>query len=439
MNSYRILTGLTAALLSLPLFAAAPTQNADLVKAATQQLDSAREAAFRGDLAAQMDIYRAADASRNDAREESERLRETFATNEKALADASEALRLRTGSLGEMFGIVRQTATDLQSVTDNSIVRIDHPDIAANLAALSEARELPQLTELKQLWEALRDEARWSGEISSTEVDAVYPNGELTNTQVIRIGTFNLISADGYLTLDDEMKALSLLPRQPTEAALIDNYLASDVAPVAIDPSRGGLLSLTAESPTFVDRLRQGGMVGYLIIFIGAVGAAIAAWRLIALRLTGSAVRNQLRTLEAPSPDNALGRILIARGSDNDDQELLEARMDEAVLKELPGIERGQSIIRLLAAIAPLLGLLGTVTGMIATFQAITVFGSGDPKLMAGGISQALVTTELGLIVAVPLLLLHSWVASQSRGLVQVLDEQSAGLIAEAAEKRESC
>ena len=134
MNSYRILTGLTAALLSLPLFAAAPTQNADLVKAATQQLDSAREAAFRGDLAAQMDIYRAADASRNDAREESERLRETFATNEKALADASEALRLRTGSLGEMFGIVRQTATDLQSVTDNSIVRIDHPDIAANLA-----------------------------------------------------------------------------------------------------------------------------------------------------------------------------------------------------------------------------------------------------------------------------------------------------------------
>jgi len=124
-------------------------------------------------------------------------------------------------------------------------------------------------------------------------------------------------------------------------------------------------------------------------------------------------------------------------GIDLHNDELLQLKLDEAVLAEIPALERGNSLIKLLAAIAPLLGLLGTVTGMILTFQAISLFGSGDPKLMAGGISQALVTTVLGLVVAIPLLFSHSVIAYLSRSMIQRLDEQCAGVLARSAEERE--
>ncbi|MEK9766455.1 MAG: MotA/TolQ/ExbB proton channel family protein, partial [Thalassolituus sp.] len=172
-----------------------------------------------------------------------------------------------------------------------------------------------------------------------------------------------------------------------------------------------------------------------IIIAIGFAGLILAIWRLFVIAGISRAMAAQLSNVDQPQSNNALGRILAAGASAAHDSKLLEARMDEAVLRELPAIERGQAIIKLLAGIAPLLGLLGTVTGMIATFQAITVYGSGDAKLMAAGISQALITTVLGLIVAVPLLLLHSWVSSRSRALVQILDEQSAGILAESRER----
>lgn len=109
--------------------------------------------------------------------------------------------------------------------------------------------------------------------------------------------------------------------------------------------------------------------------------------------------------------------------------------MDEAILRETPTIDRGINLIKMFAAIAPLMGLLGTVIGMILTFQTIMLFGTGDPKIMAGNISLALVTTALGLIAALPLILVHSIVAGKSKAVLHKLDEQSAGLIAAIAEK----
>ncbi|HUH58124.1 MAG TPA: MotA/TolQ/ExbB proton channel family protein, partial [Pseudomonadales bacterium] len=190
--------------------------------------------------------------------------------------------------------------------------------------------------------------------------------------------------------------------------------------------------------PDLLERVRQGAFVGYIILLIGVIGLCVAAWRLIVLGNINKRVKQQQKELTKPNDNNPLGRVLnsyyaIPKPVNID---VLEAKMDEAVLRELPALEMGQTIIKLFAGIAPLLGLLGTVTGMIATFQAITNFGTGDPKLMAGGISQALVTTVEGLIVAIPLLLAHNWVAARSKNLVQLLDEQSAGLIAEALEQQ---
>ncbi|MGB5211827.1 MAG: MotA/TolQ/ExbB proton channel family protein, partial [Gammaproteobacteria bacterium] len=188
------------------------------------------------------------------------------------------------------------------------------------------------------------------------------------------------------------------------------------------------------QAPSLPERIDQGGVVGYVIIGLGIIGLLIALWRLLLLSGISSGMRKQLKSSEA-SEKNPLGRILKVYDDNRmNDTETLELKLDEAILREAPALEKWQGGIKVLAAVAPLLGLLGTVTGMIATFQAITLFGTGDPKLMAGGISQALVTTVLGLCVAIPLVLLHSWVAGRSRSLIEILEEQTAGMIAQKAE-----
>lgn len=416
------------------------------------QINQAREAAFKSDLKQQEAALTEAKRLLKQAQEKADRLKTQFADNEESLTKASEALRLRTGSLGEMFGVVRQVANDLKGTTSDSLVRTslnansELGKTPADLDALASSKALPKLEDLKALWQTLRQEANLSGEITQFSAPVIQNNGSTKTETLTRIGVFNAINDQGYLLWDEQLQAFRLLARQPNEAGLISAYLSgSSIANLAIDPSRGALLSINSVVPAWGERIQQGGTVGYIIIALGVIGLCLALWRLIALAGIEKGVRKQLSTPASPSTNNALGRIIgvastnlhtSAQASTTVNAELLEARLDEAVLKELPAIERGQGIIKLLAGVAPLLGLLGTVTGMIATFQAITAFGSGDAKLMASGISQALITTVLGLVVAVPLLLLHSWVASRSRALVQILDEQSAGIIAQSLEDK---
>lgn len=407
------------------------------------QINQAREAAFASDLKRQEAALTQAQQLLKLAQAKADALKVTFAENEEKLTQASESLRLRTGSLGEMFGVVRQVANDLKGTTLDSLARGDGTRTPADLEKLARSKALPELSDLKALWQTLRQEANLSGQIIQVIAPVIQTDGSTHTETLTRIGAFNVINRQGYLVWDEQLKAFRALARQPSEASFINDYLASsDVSLVAIDPSRGALLNINSIVPAWSERIQQGGTVGYIIIALGLIGFSLALWRLIALAIIEKGVRKQLSTPETPNLDNALGRIISVATVDASTSavaasaELLEARLDEAVLKELPAIERGQGIIKLLAGVAPLLGLLGTVTGMIATFQAITAFGSGDAKLMASGISQALITTVLGLVVAVPLLLLHSWVASRSRALVQILDEQSAGIIAQSLEDK---
>ena len=147
----------------------------------------------------------------------------------------------------------------------------------------------------------------------------------------------------------------------------------------------------------------------------------------------------QLKNTDVPRNDNPLGRVLATFKGDPDaieeDAEVVELRISEAVLREVPLLERFQAFLRLAVAAGPLLGLIGTVVGMIVTFQSITESGSSDPKLMANGIGQAMIATVLGLGIAVPLLFVNAGLSSLSRSIVQILDEQSAGLLAESLER----
>ncbi len=379
-----------------------------------------------------------AELAREEAR--SNRLKNQFDTNERELEQLSETLRIRVGDMGELFGVVRQVAGDSKGIVDNSLISAQFPDRGDVASRLAQIRGLPSISDLNDLRLLLLQEMVESGRISRFRTDVAGADGQPINTFVVRVGSFNAIVDDEFLRYNEKTRSLSILPRQPegryrNMAEDLFDAGPGEIVGMAVDPSRGALLSAIIDAPTAWERIQQGRQVGYIIIFLGILGILISVERMMTLAGSGRKIRSQLRS-GTPDPDNALGRILSVYHDNKDiDTETLELKLDEAILKETPALEKRQGFIKILAAVAPLLGLLGTVTGMIETFQQITLFGTGDPKLMAGGISQALVTTMLGLFVAIPLVLLHSFVASKSKILIEILEEQSAGLIAAHSEK----
>ena len=367
------------------------------------------------------------------------RLQKQFEENEKTLEDIQETLRIRIGNFGELFGVVRQVAGETIAIVKNSIVSLQFPNREKNLTGLAEARGIPSIEQMHDLRVELLREMSQSGQVQRFQKQVVLPGGSIVDAEIVRVGVFNAITENFFLQFVPDTQSLQVLARQPARRyqSMAKDLFALDAGytTMAVDPSRGQILSLLIQAPGLAERINQGGLVGYFIIFIGLLGLALSLWRLLILRQQGQAINQQLTT-DIVSQDNALGRILSVHNEhDAMDTESLELKIDEAILKEVPKLEKYHSIIKVFAAIAPLLGLLGTVVGMIVTFQALTLFGTGDPKLMAGGISQALVTTMLGLIVAIPLVFLHSVLTSWSGTLIEVLEEQSAGLIARHAER----
>jgi len=394
-----------------------------------------REQTFLAAHANQEKLLETLRAKLEQERQRGKDLKARFQTNETELADLEAELEQRTGDLGEVFGTVKQSAKDLGGFMRESLVSAQYPQRAEWFEVLGESKKLPDTTELERLWLLIQQEIVESGQVVRFPAQVTGTDGVTRTQSVVRVGLFNAVQGDRYLKYQPETARFVVLARQPsasdraTAAAL--SAATQGESELALDPTRGVLLGLLVETPDPLERLHQGGIVGYVILALGAFGLLLVLYRLLYLSWVGARIRRQLRNLAEPSQDNPLGRILAVGNTGNSiNPANLELQIDEAVLRETPRLTRGEGLIKLLTGIAPLLGLLGTVVGMIITFQSISLFGTGDPKLMANGISQALVTTALGLIVAIPLLFLHTLVASRSRALVQILDEQSAGLAA---------
>lgn len=372
----------------------------------------------------------------------SRRLQQNFDANERQLTELNEALRNRLGNLGEVFGVVRQVAADTKGIVDNSIVSAQYPGRGELASKLAQSKALPSMEELEGLWFTLQQEMTESGKVVKFPATIVKADGTQEQAEVVRVGVFNALVDDTFLRYLPETGSLVELSRQPAgryQSMASDLYDADagEIVEFGVDPTRGQLLGLLVEAPDFLERVHQGAEVGYITMVLGLIGFLVAAERLAYLHLANNRIREQLNSVSKPNPDNALGRILaVYADNKNDDVETLELKLDEAIMREVPELEKRVGFIKLVAAVGPLLGLLGTVTGMIATFQSITLFGTGDPKLMAGGISQALVTTVQGLCVAIPMVLLHGFVSGRSKALIQILEEQTAGIIAGHAEKR---
>lgn len=383
-----------------------------------------------------------AEQVREEAR--SEVLEAQFEKNDAVITEQEQILRERLGSLKELFGVIRQTSGDASGLFDDSLTRIQFPgrsDFTQQLAQkMGETNRLASMQEIERLWFELQREMMESGKVVTLNIPVIGADGVVSNRDVTRVGVFNLLSDGKYLRLIPETGKVVELPRQPRDRYLnrVQNYLdqSNGMHPVALDPSRGQLLSLLVRSPSLIERIEQGGVIGYVILFLGVIALLVAMERLINLARINLSLRRQITTIDQAG-NNPLGRVLeVYHANRASDVESLELKLGEAILKELPAINRRLVLLKIIAVVAPLLGLLGTVTGMIITFQAITLFGTGDPKLMAGGISTALVTTVMGLCVAIPTVLLHTLVASQAKHISQILEEQSVGMVAEHAEQR---
>ena len=404
-----------------------------------------REARFQTSRNDQQKLLNNSRSERNREENRSETLELTFAKNQQLIVDARAALDKRLGALKELFGVLQTVAGDAQTRFGGSLTNIQYPNREAFLVELgskmASANSLASIQDIEGLWYELQREITEQGRISKFTTQYATADGERVTSDVVRVGVFNLVFEDGYLQYDSTTGNVTELQRQPDQSQYTnsaeDMMEATDgYVGIVLDVTRGGILALLVESPTLTERVNQGGIVGYCIIALGIVGLLIAIWRWIGLTKDSRNVTAQL-SRESASMDNPLGRVLSAYDeAKGADVETVELKLHEAALKEMPDLTKGLLFIKVIAAVAPLMGLLGTVTGMIKTFQVITLYGAGDPKLMAGGISQALMTTVLGLVVAIPMVLLHTLVSGQSRKIVNILQSQSAGIVANHQESR---
>jgi biopolymer transport protein ExbB len=426
------------------------------------RLHAEREARFRRDKDQQQQMLSQARSERTREERRSEQLETRFEENEIRLGQLQEQLTNRLGALRELFGVLQQVSGDTRGLFEGSIISAQYPNRGEWLDALARrmgtASSLASIDEMETLWFELQREMTESGKVVKFPATVIMNNGQQVETEVTRVGAFNLIANGRYIQYDPADDTLVELARQPAgrftaTASRLAAAGPDDIIAFAVDPTRGSLLSLLIQAATVGERVGspfggiatgecylpfcdgEGGYVGSVIIMGGIFGVILALWKLIQLSIMGRAVAAQ-KNSETADEGNPLGRVLKVYHDNRDvDVETLELKLGEAILGETPKITSNITLMQVISVVAPLLGLLGTVIGMILTFQAITLFGTGDPKTMAGGISTALMTTVLGLCVAIPMTLLHSIVASRSRAVIHVLEEQSAGIVAEHAER----
>jgi len=451
----RITLIIATGLLSLGMVATANAQGearsmGELLKLIEQgqardsQENRKREATFAQNKNQQQSLLNQARAERTREENNSARLEQQFEENQQKIITARQALDERLGALKELFGVLQTVSGDAQGRFSASLTNIEYPDRSDFLVELGSkmagASSLASIEDIEMLWSMLQQEVVETGKVTRFNYLVTKADGQQEEMEVVRIGAFNIVSENGYLEYDSSEKSIAELLRQPEGryAGTAGDMMDADGGAVdfGIDVTKGGILGLLVESPTIKDRIEQGGIVGYCIIALGIIGLIIAILRWFALSNDSRKVTAQLKR-DTASTDNPLGRVLAAYESNKSaDTETIELKLSEAALKEMPALTKGLLFIKVVAAVAPLMGLLGTVTGMIKTFQVITLYGAGDPKMMAGGISQALMTTVLGLVVAIQMVLLHTVVSGQSRKIVNILQSQSAGLVAQHSERK---
>lgn len=413
-------------------------------KVQQSQDNKMREQEFMQKKSQQNAILKRTIATRTAEEKRSASLETQFEQNETLLADKADTLTKRMGSLKELFGVLQQVSGDLQSKFTKSYISTQYPgrnDFLEGLSAkMGSSSKLASIEDIERVWFEMQREMTEQGKVARYPLDVIVSGGDKVNKEVVRLGSFNLIADGKYLEYNNTTGSVSELLRQPeshftTSAANLQNATSGFTA-FGVDPTQGSILGLLVHAPTLAERVEQGGIVGKVILLVGGIGLLIALVRGAVLFVVGMKVNRQTKSATA-SDDNPLGRVISVKDKNpNADTETLELKLTEAMLAEMQKLGSGLTIVKIISVVAPLMGLLGTVTGMITTFQMITLFGTGDPKIMAGGISTALVTTVLGLVVAIPMTLLYAMLNTRYKNIVLTLQEQASGIVAERSEQK---
>lgn len=413
----------------------------DQVRNASQQntaLNQQREQQFNSQAAQQAQILAAAKAANAQEVARDTQLQGSFDANKKSLDDLINQLHTREGDFSQVFDNVRQASSDLKTDLDGSLVSAQYPGRGVFLARLAESRDLPSLDDLRKLWFLMQQEMVAQGQVAKFPATITHEDGSQEKVSVVRVGVFTAVNGDSFLRYLPETGALVQPDRQPSGHwrgfASDLSAATSGVLPMAVDSTGGDLLRGLTGQATFMERVAQGHTVGWLIVVLGLVGLLIILERGAYLFMIGNKIKAQMNSSKADL-SNPLGRILsIFNESKADDAETLGLRLDESLLRERPVIEARLGLLRILALVAVVLGLLGTVAGVMNTFQAMNLFGTGG-LLVSSGIAAALVPTWLGLMVAVVLLFCHGLLTSRSGMLMHILEQQSASILAARAEK----
>lgn len=432
---------LSGSLLAAPQQAATLDQLLNQVKSASSEnaaLNKQREQQFVQQNAQQAQILAEAKKALSNEQARNNQLQASFDANQQKLNDLINQLHTREGDFSKVFDSARQTASDLKSTLDDSLVSAQYPGRGVTLARMAESRDLPSLDDLRELWFLMQQEMVEEGKVTKFPATITREDGTQLKTNVVRVGVFDAVNGDSYLRYLPETGALVELNRQPAGAyrslAADLSTASSGILPMAVDPTGGTLLATLVNQPTAWERIGQGHVAGWIIIVLGLIGVLVILERGAYLTLAGGKIKAQMNSSK-PDLNNPLGRILtVFNESKTDDAESLELRMDEAIMKERPVISARIGLLRMIALLGVLLGLLGTVMGMMNTFQSMNLFGGSTP-LIANGISSALVPTWLGLLVAVIMLFFHGVLSSRSERLMHVLEQQTANIIASRAEK----
>jgi biopolymer transport protein ExbB len=397
------------------------------------KIDKQRKAKFLADVKKAKAKLAAVKNELNKQKKLTGQLKNTFKILNKQIQSYTKQLKNKAGDLNNLFAVSKQEAKDLDSLLKDSMVSTQFPE-REKLLKFAYSNNNPTITDLYNLYKIYFSEIVESGKNVSYKSRILTKSGENKNDIVTRIGLFTAFNNNGYLYYDPSIGRFIELQKQPQDKYLnfIQYYEKHfGIVPALIDPTRGILFSMLKEYPSLEERIKQGGIIGYIIIALGILAVLIAIYKYILLLVMEINIKKQMKSDEIKI-NNPLGRILKAfQKYKSKDIEVIQNKLDSILMKEVPSIVSKLSVIKLIAAVAPLLGLLGTVTGMIETFQSITLFGTGNPKLMAGGISQALVTTVLGLVVAIPVLFIYNILYAKAKTIIEVLTQQSAAIIAE--------
>jgi biopolymer transport protein ExbB len=371
---------------------------------------------------------------------------------EKRREALAEEWSRREVEFREVSGNVLVAARDLQAYLEQSPLTGLAPGRLDAIDPLLAPGHFPSIDDISGLTDLYFDEMARSGQVGLAEAEFVGRDGDDRRGSILTVGRFTAFYRDGgevgFLTYSPDSRKFFALSERPSRFArrMLNRYFDGESAVVPFDMSGGAALRQLTRKQTFMEHLRSGGPIVIPIIVIGIAAIVIVLRKVRFLdqvrRNTGKYMtRVNLLASEGKwdeceaivkrhkgehSPVNHV--IEAGLSARHEDRETLESILQEAILRELPRLERGLSPLAIFGAVAPLLGLLGTVTGMIETFNVITVFGTGDPKLMSSGISEALVTTEVGLAVAIPVMLLHTFLSRRVDAILGEMEEKAVSL-----------